>query len=331
MASDFEKPDKVHTLFPEEVPQKMWPLPVGALFGVGPSAVKRLNRCGIYTIGDLAQTERRVIVGIFGARGDTLWNYANGREADPVTKQATRDNTYGNSVTLPRDLAKPEEADATLLALCDSVGRRLRSDGKTARVVTVQLVDNAFRRTSHQRTLPDPTNSTDRLYEVTLQLMRQMWPARPVRLVGISAEKTGTDNFEQLDLFTDTTRRQKQEALDRTADALRRKFGGAVVTRAKLLTPETRAPAAPLRRQGAGQGKKRNKAAQGPRRHPSARPFAVPSTKSGRSAQGALAPHKAESNEWKSHSIDGILFCAALERTPQKLVNLHKNKAKTME
>lgn len=244
MASDFEKPDKVHTLFPAEVPEKMWPLPVGSLFGVGPSAVKRLNQCGMYTIGDLARAERKVIVGLFGTRGDTLWNYANGREADPVTKQTTRDNTYGNSVTLPEDLAKPEQADATLLALCDSVGRRLRNDGKTARVVTVQLVDNAFRRTSHQTTLPDPTNSTDRLYEVALQLMRQMWPARPVRLVGVSAEKTGTDNFEQLDLFTDTTRRQKQEKLDRTADALRRKFGGAAVTRAKLLTPETRAPAA---------------------------------------------------------------------------------------
>lgn len=244
MASDFEKPDKVHTLFPEEVPDKMWPLPVGSLFGVGPSAVKRLNQCGIYTIGDLAQTERRVAVGLFGSRGDTLWNYANGREADPVTKQTTRDNTYGNSVTLPQDLTRPEQADATLLALCDSVGRRLRTDGRTARVVAVQLVDNAFRRTSHQRTLPDPTNSTDRLYEVALQLMRQMWPERPVRLVGVSAEKTGTDNFEQLDLFTDTTRRQKQEKLDRTADALRRKFGGAAVTRAKLLTPDTRAPAA---------------------------------------------------------------------------------------
>ncbi len=244
MASDFEKPDKVHTLFPDEVPQKMWPLPVGSLFGVGPSATKRLNRWGIYTIGELAQTQRKIVVDLLGSRGDTLWNYANGREADPVTKQATRDNTYGNSVTLPQDLARPEQADATLLALCDSVGRRLRTDGKTARVVTVQLVDNAFRRTSHQTTLPDPTNSTDRLYEVALQLMRQMWPARPVRLVGVSAEKTGTDNFEQLDLFTDTTRRQKQEKLDRTADALRRKFGGAAVTRAKLLTPETRAPAA---------------------------------------------------------------------------------------
>ena len=133
MASDFEKPDKVHTLFPEEVPQKMWPLPVGALFGVGPrrrEAAEPLRHLHHRGPGpDRAAGDR----GHLRRPGDTLWNYANGREADPVTKQATRDNTYGNSVTLPRDLAKPEEADATLLALCDSVGRRLRSDGKTAR------------------------------------------------------------------------------------------------------------------------------------------------------------------------------------------------------
>ena len=244
MASDFEKPDKVHTLYPEEVPEKMWPMPVGALFGVGPSAVKKLNHWGILTIGDLARSERRLIVDLFGARGDTLWNYANGREADPVTKQHTRDNTYGNSVTLPKDLTRPEQADATMLALCDSVGRRLRGDGRTARVVTVQVVDNAFRRRSHQMTLPDPTNSTDRLYAVAMELLRQMWPQRPVRLVGVSAEKTGTDQFEQLDLFTDSTRRQKQEKLDRTADALRRRFGGAAVTRATLLTPDSRKPSA---------------------------------------------------------------------------------------
>ena len=244
MASDFEKPDRVHTLYKYEVETKMWPLPVGDLFGVGPSAAKRLNSCGIYTIGDLARLERDTAVKLFGSRGDTLWNYANGREADPVTKQRTRDNSYGNSVTMPRDLARPEDADATMLALCDSVGRRLRADGKTARVVTVQLVDNAFRRTSHQTTLPNPTNSTDRLYHVAIELMRQMWPQRPVRLVGVSAEKTGEDNFEQMDLFTDAARIDKQEKLDRAADALRRKFGGAAVTRATLLNPDTRKPEA---------------------------------------------------------------------------------------
>lgn len=244
MASDFEKPDRVHTLYKYEIETKMWPLPVGDLFGVGPSAAKKLNSFGICTIGDFARLDRETATRMFGSRGETLWNYANGRETDPVTKQGSRDNSYGNSVTMPQDLPRPEDADATMLALCDSVGRRLRADGKTARVVTVQLVDNAFRRTSHQTTLPNPTNSTDRLYHVAAELMRQMWPARPVRLVGVSAEKTGEDNFEQMDFFTDAARTDKQEKLDRAADALRRKFGGAAVTRATLLTTSSRKPEA---------------------------------------------------------------------------------------
>ena len=243
MASDFEKPDRVHTLYKYEVETKMWPLPVGDLFGVGPSAAKRLNSCGIYTIGDLARLERDTAVKLFGSRGDTLWNYANGREADPVTKQRTRDNSYGNSVTTPQDLKRPVEADATMLALCESVAGRLRMDGKTARVITVQLVDNAFRRSSHQVTLNSPTNSTDVIYHTARELMRQMWPDRPVRLVGVSAEKTGTDNFEQLDFFTDPAKTDKQEKLDRAADALRARFGEGAILRAKLLHPDEKTTA----------------------------------------------------------------------------------------
>lgn len=244
MASDFQKPDQVHTLYADEVPAKLWPLPVRELFGVGPSTVQKLERMGIRTIGALAAADRQVLVETFGVAGDTMWHHANGRENRPLTKQAVKDNSYGNSVTTARDLARPADADATLLALCDSVGRRLRADGKTARVVTVQLVDNAFRRTSHQVTLANPTNSTDQLYRTARELMRQMWPARPVRLVGVSAEKTGTDSFEQLDLFTDAARTDKQERLDRAADALRKKFGEDAVLRAKLLTPDTRVPGA---------------------------------------------------------------------------------------
>ena len=238
MASDFEKPDKVHLLPPEDVPARLWPLPVQALFGVGPSAARRLNGMGICTIGELAAADRGRLVEVFGARGDTFWNYANGRESDPVTKQHARDSTYGNSVTTPGDLTAPAEADATLLALCESVGSRLRMDGRTARVVSVQLVDNAFRRKSHQVTLDNPTNSTDALYRIARQLLRQAWPGRPVRLVGVTAERTGTDNYEQLDLFADPARRIKQEKLDRAADAVRAKFGEAAITRAKLLHPD---------------------------------------------------------------------------------------------
>ena len=141
-------------------------------------------------------------------------------------------------MTLPQDLANPAEADATLLALCESVAGRLRMDGRTARVVSVQIVDNAFRRKSHQVTLDDPTNSTDALYHTARALLRQAWPVRPVRLVGVTAERTGTDNYEQLDLFADPARRIKQEKLDRAADAVRAKFGEAAITRAKLLHPD---------------------------------------------------------------------------------------------
>lgn len=244
MASDFEKPDKTHTLSMAELPQKMWPLPVGELFGVGPSAAAKLNRFGIMTIGQLAACRQSDVVRWFGVRGDTLWNYANGRESDPMTKQTRQDSSYGNSVTTAKDLQTPTEADATLLALCDSVGSRLRRDGKTARVVAVTLVDNAFRRRSHQVTLQNPTNATDVIYRTATELMQQMWPPRPVRLVGVSAEKTGQDNFEQLDFFTDPVKSEKKEKLERTADVLRKRFGDAALTRAKLLGPDAKTPGA---------------------------------------------------------------------------------------
>lgn len=114
---------------------------------------------------------------------------------------------------------------------------RLRTDGKSARVVTVQLVDNAFRRSSHQVSLNNPTNSTEVIYQTARQLIRQMWPKRPVRLVGITCERTTAEAFEQLDLFTDARRSDKQEKLDRAADALRSRFGDKAVVRARLLDP----------------------------------------------------------------------------------------------
>lgn len=236
-ASDFEKPNRTHTLWPEEVPQKLWPLPVGNLFGVGPSAVRTLDALGIHTVGDLAHADPEVLRGAFGVRGDSLRRHANGIEGTPLGKREVKDNSYGNSVTLPEDLTRPDQADATLLALSESVAGRLRADGKTARVVTVQLVDNLFRRTSHQTVLANPTNTTEIIYRTARQLIRQMWPHRPVRLVGVTAEKTSADQFEQLDLFTDAHHSDKQEKLDRAADALRSRFGDKAVVRARLLDP----------------------------------------------------------------------------------------------
>ena len=244
MASDFEKPDKVHRLYPEDLPARFWPLPAGALFGVGPSAVRTMDALGIRTVGDLAHADPEVLRGAFGVRGDSFRRHANGIEGTPLGRREAKDNSYGNSVTLPEDLETPRQADATLLALAESVAGRLRGDGKSARVVAVQLVDNAFRRTSHQVSLPNPTNATEVIYQTARQLIRQMWPKRPVRLVGITCERTTADAFEQLDLFTDARRTDRQEKLDRAADALRSRFGDKAVVRARLLDPADK-PTAP--------------------------------------------------------------------------------------
>ncbi len=237
MASDFTKPDRVHTLWPGEIPAKLWPLPAGALFGVGPSAAQKLQSAGLRTIGEMAQCPRARLTALLGQRGGVLWDYANGLESEPLTRDAARDSSYGSSSTTAQDLASPAEADTLLLALSEAVGTRLRQDGKTARVITVQVCDNAFRRTSHQTSLPNPTNATEVIYHTAQALLRRLWPARPVRLVGVTAERTGCDTFEQLDFFTDARHSEKQEKLDRAADALRARFGESAVVRAKLLKP----------------------------------------------------------------------------------------------
>ena len=140
MASDFEKPDKIHVLTQDMVPQKLWPLPVGNLFGVGPKSVKRMHEIGIYTIGDLANADADILRGVFGVRGQVFRDYANGIESEPMTRSEVKDNSYGNSVTTPQDLKRPVEADATMLALCESVAGRLRMDGKTGLFIHEQDV-----------------------------------------------------------------------------------------------------------------------------------------------------------------------------------------------
>jgi DNA polymerase-4 len=110
MASDFEKPDKIHTLFPDEIPQKMWPLPIGELFMAGKSSVKALNNLGIRTIGELAASDPKLITLNLKSHGTMLWNYANGIDNSPVCSTPAEAKGIGNSTTLSCDLTKECEA-----------------------------------------------------------------------------------------------------------------------------------------------------------------------------------------------------------------------------
>lgn len=239
MASDFEKPDKIHTLFADEIARKMWPLPVGELFGVGKSAVKTLNSFGIYTIGDAARSDRMMLLKKMGSMGGMVWDYANGKESASLVRDTVKDNSYGNSVTTSRDIMSVDEAAPIILSLCETVAARLRADDKKGNVITVTLVDTEFRRRSHQMSLSYRTHTTDIIYETAMELLRQMWNGRPVRLIGVSAGKVVKEEFEQLSLFADE-RLEKLKKLDSALDAVRNRYGEQAVMRARHLEEGSR-------------------------------------------------------------------------------------------
>lgn len=236
MASDFEKPDRIHTLFLEEIPEKLWPLPVSELFSVGRSARQKLYAMGIHTIGELAGAREDTLVKHFGSYGKMIREYANGVEAVPIALREAKEKSYGNSVTTARNLETLEEAEHLLLSLAETVGARIRLDGMRVSVVTVSLVDCSFRKWSHQRSLGHNTDITAELYEAGRTLLHEAWNGVPVRLLGLSAGKAvePEEDFEQLTLFPDV-RAEKQKKLDRAVDELRERFGPNSVVRASLM------------------------------------------------------------------------------------------------
>ena len=229
MASDFEKPDKIHTLFPQEIAEKMWHLPVRTLFFTGRAAAQKLNQLGIYTIGDLAGSDPNFLQAHLNSQGITLWNYANGRDDSPVKETPDAPKGYGNSMTLSKDLTSFSEARPVLLELCETVTKRLRADHVYAQVIEVELKDKNFRRKSHQTVLDYSTNTTDDFYQISIKLFQELWDGTPIRLLGVRGGKLTTDKIEQIQLFTETASRQKSREkmakLDAALDSIQKKYG----------------------------------------------------------------------------------------------------------
>lgn len=239
MASELKKPDMVHTLFPEEIEQKMWPLPVEELFFVGRSTAKRLHTLGIHTIGELARMEPEILSLHLKKHGEDIWNYANGRELDASVFEASKTKGYGNSITVPQDIADKETALQVLLSLCETVGARLRQDGVKVSVVGVQLRDSQFVNRSRQNMLAVPTSSTNLLYEEACRLFGQAWDGRPLRLLGVFTSRAEHTEYEQLDLF-ETAKSERQGKLDAAIDRIRQKYGDDSIKRACFLESNVR-------------------------------------------------------------------------------------------
>ena len=231
MASDFEKPDKVHTLYANEIPSKLWNLPVSELFMVGKKSLPKLERLGIKTIGDLANRKKEEMVKIFGKFGKTIWEYANGIDFSEVISEPETPKCIGNSVTLPKDLSDLFKIEEVLLALTEQTAYRLRKHGLLAGTVGVQIRTKDFQNYSHQRTLATPTSSTKIIYGNAKQILEEFYHQQPIRLIGIKVDHLKpTDNL-QISLF-DTKQTEKQNKLDKTIDSLKEKYGYDIITRA---------------------------------------------------------------------------------------------------
>lgn len=250
MASDFKKPDLVHTLYVREIPAKMWPLPVSSLFLCGQSSVETLRKLGIVTIGDLAHAQRDILEAHLKSHGITLWQYANGIDDSDITPKPVKMKGVGNSTTLQRDALTREDACPVLLSLAESVAGRLRASGELAGMVSTEIKYASFQSVSHQTQLPAPTASSQTIYETARQLFDELWNGQPIRLLGVRTSKLVPETEPmQLNLFDyqntapgfsspafrSALDSEKQKRLDRALDDLRGKYGKDIIKRGSLM------------------------------------------------------------------------------------------------
>lgn len=236
MASDFRKPNLVHTLFPDEIEKKMWPLPVRDLFFCGRATEKKLKDIGIHTIGDLAKTDLSVLKRLLKKHGELLHAFANGADVSPVLNETSPNKGYGNSMTVPFDVCDASTAHLVLLSLCETVGMRLRKDDVKVSVIAVSVKDFALQSSRHQKTLFTATNQTNELYQCAARVFDELWDGHtPIRQLGIHTSRViSADSDRQMNLFT-MHEYEKQERLEGAIDKIREKYGEESVFRASYI------------------------------------------------------------------------------------------------
>ena len=238
MASDFTKPDKIHTLYKEEIPQKMWKLPISELFMLGKRTVPKLYNLQIRTIGELAKADKKILENKFGKHGIMIWEYANGIDESEVKYQKEKPKGIGNSITLPENISELKKLEEILLALTEQVTYRLRKYQLLAKTVNVQLRTKNFEDSSHQGKLIVTTDTTKEIYEKAKELLKQMYKkGMEIRLIGVRVEGL-TDKEEQQISFFEDKENEKQKRIDKVVDELKQKYGYNKITRAGKMQVE---------------------------------------------------------------------------------------------
>lgn len=234
MAGEFSKPDKVHTCWAHEITEKMWPLPVEELFGVGRATAPKLNKLNIYTIGELANADERLLSQHLKSYGQLVKRFANGEEGSLVAEDFHPPvKGIGNSSTIPFDVTTEREAQMILLSLTEMVCMRLRQTGLCAQLVSVSFRTSEFTGKSHQLKLFAATDNTMAIYQITCQLFHEVWKGEKIRQFGVRVSELSLADYLQLSLLQPYN--EKKKRLDDTIDALRYRFGSNALQRACFL------------------------------------------------------------------------------------------------
>ena len=235
MASDFSKPDKIHTLYDFEVKDKLWPLPVDELLWIGKKSSAKLHSLNINTIGDLANADSNVLYKYFKNQALKMIESANGIDCTPVISEFSAPKGISNSTTIERDLDNKKDIYQVINVLCDNVAVSLRKQDKYVTVICVSLKDQFFHSYSHQKRLVNATNLTDEITIAAKHLFDEMWKGEPIRLVGVSLNNLTSTINHQVSLFESLEHRDQENVLDTTVDRLKDKYGSNSIKKASLL------------------------------------------------------------------------------------------------
>lgn len=232
IAGDLKKPDMVHTLYPEEIPLKMWPLPIEDLYMIGRATAPKLHQIGIYTIGQLAKTDPELLKYKFKSFGKIMQDFANGIEESQFTGRPPIKG-IGNSTTISFDIDNKEDAYKVLLSLTETVCMRLRQAGYCARLVSVSIKTTEFICASHQYKFSMPTDCTQYIYEIACRLFDKLWRGQPIRHLGVRVSELCDNDYVQLTIFEPYD--GKKHRLDIAIDKIRMKYGYESVIRSCFL------------------------------------------------------------------------------------------------
>lgn len=234
MASDFKKPNRVHTLFDEEVETKMFPLDVGELYGVGKKTTEKLKQLNINTIEDLAKSNVDYLYKYFKNQASILIDKARGIDYSIVNTSEVERKGISNSTTFNYNLTSIDDILIKLQALVENVCIELRKKDKYAKVISVTLKDKYFRRKSHQRKLNNATNNTDEIFNVAKILATELWDEEPIRLIGVSLNNLTDSVNHQLSIFENVSKKESDDNLDKIIDKLKIQYGNDVIKKASL-------------------------------------------------------------------------------------------------